>query len=999
MINKADLVKEVSSVKVATDKPPKLRLEVNYPLNSLSSDYFELLIYSLLENKEVKSLSNIYYDSCSMIVGAGDKGRDVILLNNSKNVGVVQCKRYKDPLTKPQVAREIIKFALHVIENPQLAPDKKNFVYAIAASSGFNIAASELIDNFKSNISKETDFNSWVASVVKDNELIKVDAVKGAKDILDFFNSWKVKKLLPVNVSAMLEDSPSVATTFFAMHQVIDKSAFEEIARNRNIDIKKFKEDYASAVLNNYSRINFFGLSLSKRPREIPLEELFVVPKLNVPSGIKDFKKRSEVKTMGGDSIFPLFNPETIYELLFERGILANRIVSKGLPEIELKQLLNSNKGIVILGKPGAGKTSIIKYSMLKLLRQERNVFENSKVYESFPIRVELHKYNTFKKKNTAGLIGYICQNLQEEFQISYVSPGALEKILEDFNVIIFFDGLDEIFDCQERIDVRNDIENLDKKYELTLSIITSRFESYKEVSLSVSRFNVCEVKDFEPEQIIDYVNKWYFAEEENTKVRDNEIAGCLAELAKVDDELKTNPLLLSLILILYRNELELPTSKLQIYEGCTNTLVEVRDSREKKLDFVVKIGNKISTFSALAFWIFNKQISQAETILSFDDIRRFIKNYLIEKRVFDEDSSADSAALEFLEFAKLRSIFVEANFTHKTFLEYFTAYYIYTNLYLKGKISEVEEIITKNIDDASWSVVIELLFCKIDQEQADYEIVDKLTKNILSSSKQAGLNLLLQVVKHLKNISNEMLKEIIAQTVAFCIKDTPADIISDNKVLNHHLMDLVRFERFQSIITCIIKERAAEFKGNDLIRLAQFHFENEMAVSNYKKLSISFPKIDDVDDPYLYILKFIPEVTSIDAYYKCFSEFIDKFGKKSVLKTYKTKFIGVIVDHESFNWCTMLLFSSKTNTEFIANLRHLKAFGIDLTDLNHIVKTQDVVVNLEEQFLVDMIRTTKNIALRNILEKIQYSKYGVDGSQLKIPYYKQFEKDKRKKW
>lgn len=999
MINKADLDKEISLVKHTKDKPPKLRLEVIYPLNSLSSENFELLIYSLYENNKNKSLSSINYESCSLIVGSGDKGRDVILLKNSKNVGVVQCKRYKEQLTKPQVAKEIIKFALHVIQNPQLAPDKNNFVYAIAASSGFNMAASELIDNFKTNIGKETDFNSWVTSVIADNVSIKIDPKQGAKDILTLFKVWKIAKIFPVNVSTMLELLPSIATIFFAMQQVVDKETFEEIARNRNININKFKEDYGSAVINNYSKINFFGLSLSKRPREIPLEELFVVPNIKVSSGLNEFIKKSEVTIIDGTIGFPFISQDIFNKLFSEGGLLYNRLLPERQTQIKLKQLLNSSKGIVILGKPGAGKTSIVKYTILKLLRQERAVYESSKAYDSFPIRVELYKYNTFKKKNTAGLIGYICQNLQEEFQISYISPGALEKILEDFNTIIFFDGLDEIFDGQERIGVRNDIENLDKKYELTLSIVTSRFESYKEVSLNTSRFNICEVKDFEPEQIVDYVNKWYIAEEENSTVREKEIAGCLADLATVDEELKTNPLLLSLILILYRNELELPTSKLEIYEGCTNTLIDIRDSKEKKLDFVVKIRNKAAIFSALAFWIFNKQISQAETILSFDDVRRFVKNYLIAKKEFDEDSLADSAALEFLEFAKLRSIFIEANFTHKTFLEYLTAYYIYTNYYHKGRIAEVEEIITNNINDASWSVVIELLFCKIDQEQPDYEIVDKLTNNILSLAKPAGLNILLQVVKHLKNISNTMLKEIIKQTVALCVKDIHADKLSDNKLLNHHLMDLVRFERFQSIITNVIKELAIEYKGNDIINLAQFHLENEISVPQYKKLSISFQNIDDIDDPYLYMLKFIPELTSIDAYYKCFSEFISKYGKKAVLKTYQSKYIGVIVNHESFNWSTMLLFSSKSNTDFIANLRQLKTFGIDLADINYIVKNQDIVVNLDEQLLVDMIHTTKNISLRKILQKVQYIKYGIDTSQQKVPYYKLFEKGKNKNW
>jgi len=301
---------------------------------------------------------------------------------------------------------------------------------------------------------------------------------------------------------------------------------------------------------------------------------------------------------------------------------------------------------------------------------------------------------------------------------------------------------------------------------------------------------------------------------------------------------------------------------------------------------------------------------------------------------------------------------------------------------------------------DASWSVVIELLLCKIDEEQPDYEIVDGLSKKILSSAKQAGLNLLLQVIKHLKNISPSMQKEVLSHAISFCLEDTSLDKTPEIKLVNQYLMDLVRFERFQVIFTRIIKDRIGTAKESDIIVLSQFHLENEMAVSQYNHLRISFPNIENIEDPYVYILRFLPEVTSIDAYYKCFCAFITKFGKNAVLKTYQTKYIGVIVDNEYFNWCTMLLFSSKTKEEFVNNLEHLKVYGIDLSDLNNIVKTQNIVINLEESLLVEIIRSTKNIAIRKILEKVKYIKYGADVTPPKTPYYKAFKKGKKNnKW
>src|SRR5690606_16217961 len=108
----------------------------------------------------------------------------------------------------------------------------------------------ELIDNFNKQIANEADFNSWVTSVISENESIKIDSATGTKEILTLFQSWKVTKLLPIKISSMLELSPNVVNIFFAIQQVIDKTIFEEILRNRNVDIKKFKVEYGSAVFN-----------------------------------------------------------------------------------------------------------------------------------------------------------------------------------------------------------------------------------------------------------------------------------------------------------------------------------------------------------------------------------------------------------------------------------------------------------------------------------------------------------------------------------------------------------------------------------------------------------------------------------------------------------------------------------------------------------------------------------------------------------------------------
>ncbi len=347
--------------------------------------------------------------------------------------------------------------------------------------------------------------------------------------------------------------------------------------------------------------------------------------------------------------------------------------------EKKFSELFSEAEHIVVIGKPGAGKSSFIKYSICKILENDLNVFRYKKIYNYLPIRIELHKYNTYKKKSQCGFLDYIPLLLKEEYQI-FLSQENTSSIIKNFNTLIFFDGLDEIFDIHERVSVRNDIEAFLGLYPKVRSIVTSRFESYEEVSMSKRLFVKHEILDFNENQVEEYVNKWYSVEESSTDIRDKEIKDCLIQLNLVDKELKNNPLLLSLILLLYRNDLGIPTSKLSIYEGCTNTIVETRDTKEKKLDIKLKVGNIISVFAALAYWQFDSE-KRGEAV-NFDGVKNFIKHYLIDKGEFSDDHIADLATSEFINFAKTRSIYYENKFTHKTFLEYFASYYIYSFYY-----------------------------------------------------------------------------------------------------------------------------------------------------------------------------------------------------------------------------------------------------------------------------------------------------------------------------
>ncbi|RFZ92869.1 hypothetical protein D0C36_15880 [Mucilaginibacter conchicola] len=684
-------------------------------------------------------------------------------------------------------------------------------------------------------------------------------------------------------------------------------------------DFAGFKASYTEKCLNNFSRLNFFGLSVNRsRPREVELYELFVPPhfrNIGVSGATKDwieleytfpkidFVGIEEFKTIDLNIFEKLaagdfaggFNTDTIHERIYRDGFM----------DYGLKDLFSKSQHTVLLGNPGAGKSSIIKYSICKILENDETVFSNEDIYRFIPFRIELHKYNQVKIAHGISFAEFLVKILASEFQTN-ISLDRVIKILTYFPCLVFFDGIDEIFDIQERIGVRNDIQNFATTYPDVKVVVTSRYESYEEVSFD--KFYRLEVKNFNQEQLVDYVRKWYNQEETDLNRREQEIAGCIAQLANVDKELKYNPLLLSLILILYRNELELPTNKLSIYEGCTNTIVEHRDEKEKKLKFNLAIHNKASVFSAIAFW----QFDSSNRSITNSAVQLHLKRYLIENGEIEDEHQADKAATEFLEFAKLRSIYFENKFTHKTFLEYFTAYYIFTKYYIGNSQERFTEILSKNLGLSSWAVVLELLVCKVDQNIGGPKLFRKIIDEQLAENKNDALLFFLQILKYLTNINEKTVVDLIILAIQNCFAEKfplKESKIVHKPVLFECLVTIYAVPRFKAFFFRVLEVLVGE---NTLSNSQLFSFIDEFsnAVNSDEPTVFLEGLINAEESPRRFFFKNLRHIQK--SYLSYLKEFVERFGVKQLKDVYQSSFdLPLFFGQHSFNWILSFVVSA----------------------------------------------------------------------------------------
>ena len=660
------------------------------------------------------------------------------------------------------------------------------------------------------------------------------------------------------------------------------KSLLEEKFKN-NFSLKDFLKEYRNCVINNYSKLNFIGLGLDlsiKRGKKKKLEELYVEPTFSLEE--KDFEKWNK-------SLPHLSTGQTI----------------------NLKDIFNVDDNLVILGNPGSGKSILTKFITLKILQKDHNIFSQNEILDNVVFRIELRKYHAFKKEEKEGIIKYLRNLIELEFGNINLSIDNLNHILNNCKSLIIFDGLDEIFDITEKHEITNDIENFIAVHNQVKVIVTSRFIGYDDAALKEESVTKLTINEFNDEQVVNYIRNWYTAEEENETDRNKEINDLISKKNLISQEIISNPLLLSLIVILYRNNLKVPESKLEIYQSCTKTLVDKWDhSKNLKISLPETIyKRKDAVFADLAYWQY-KELSTKEGKITYSRAKNTVAKSLTEKLKEVDEYTCDIYAEQFLEYAQNRSLYFDNNFTHKTFLEYFTAFWIFSNIEKKHKKKQRDELIEKYVTSSYWHIVLELLINLIDKDQADNEIIDDLIIYQLEKNIKSAI-FFLQVFKGIQNVSISIYDRIVDINIELLLENymslTNEDKISYRDrfsssffVLAEHYEDFRFKERIESIIKSKIIQSP---KDNNLLSLylelnkaTEFRKNREEIQKESDELLNKFDSTIIKKDPWNYIINTL-DYCSLDfkknptTYAK---EFLELFGVSDFKNELSAKFSNI---------------------------------------------------------------------------------------------------------
>jgi hypothetical protein len=420
----------------------------------------------------------------------------------------------------------------------------------------------------------------------------------------------------------------------------------------------------------------------------------------------------------------------------------ASKEKSNEAQSLTIDEVTSNIKRTVLLGTPGGGKSTFAQ--------KITHAFAGNSVTSSLtPILIVIRDYSATKKTHHYSLLQFIESNANSIYQITPPS-GAFEYLLRYGRAFVIFDGLDELLDTNHRQEIAKDIESFCNRFPEIRVLVTSRLVGYEQAPLDKQRFEAVSLEPFNDSQVKEYVTKWFSIDEYLSPEQTTSKANAFFKESRIVGDLCTNPLMLALMCNIYRGESYIPTNRPDIYEKCAIMLFE-RWDKGRGIRVSLPIDAHIRpAMMHLAYWIYSDETLQS----GVTEARLISKttDYLCPKRFEDRDE-AETVAKQFIEFCRGRAwVFTDTGttkegdrlyqFTHRTFLEYFSAAQLVRTNPTPDKLLP---IILPRIEKREWDVVAQLAFQIQNKniESAGDELLSELTSTAISLPVDSRWNLL----------------------------------------------------------------------------------------------------------------------------------------------------------------------------------------------------------------------------------------------------------------
>jgi len=460
---------------------------------------------------------------------------------------------------------------------------------------------------------------------------------------------------------------------------------------------------YKRAVFEEHQWVRLAVIAGAKHDSfaRIPLTEVFVpqmsktgLPNYDIPDEILAYKRNLFNLDRKLEPSEELISPEvdaeeiaeelTLAEIDTERTTEELGLLGGASPELVLDVLMRE-RAQVFLGGPGSGKSTLLHYALLSLCDPERSKEDLPPHWQSSPVPflIELRQYLL---KKTLDFVEYIVENTKERYGVLIDAEDLRSLFREEGQALVVFDGLDEVFDPNDRLRVLQSFRTFARQYQ-THIVVTSRIVGYEGSELGVAQFRHYTLLDFTLQQIRQFVTKWY--EYYTWKGDERNAQGLIQRITENPRlmELAGNPLLLTMMAIIYKHG-DLPERRWKLYERCTEVLLEDWEIKGKGIDYrttlrleiTIRAPQKAEILQRVSMYMLEHgQEGRELNAIAYQPLMTILATYLV-KKYNQSQGEAEAIAKDILQHLRERTyILAEVGegifgFVHRTFMEYFAA-------------------------------------------------------------------------------------------------------------------------------------------------------------------------------------------------------------------------------------------------------------------------------------------------------------------------------------
>lgn len=408
---------------------------------------------------------------------------------------------------------------------------------------------------------------------------------------------------------------------------------------------------------------------------------------------------------------------------------------------LEINAAFAQRTRLVIVGDPGTGKSTFLRFLTLTLARSHikadpKLALEQFSLDEPVPIPIYLSCWDLADFASQSDelrlptFLTFISERLRS-FDFA-IADDEVDRLLRAGNCCLLLDGLDEVSTEGARAAVSRLIEECVDRFGSNRFVVTSRVRAYTGNSILRGAFTRFDVLPLDSADRRLFLRNWFALLFRTTPERVTETGSdanreieSLSSAIERNERIRSlaiNPLLLTVIAIVHWNRKRLPEQRIDLYEECVDVLLGQRKEAER----IQRRRRVYSTddtsehhsheerararkrLAEIALYMTSQSSPNYEVTQA--DLVQLLAPRFTDPAAMDSERAAIRVGL-FLESQELRvGLLVSRRakhyrFVHLTFQEYLTAWYL-SNM----DLAEALKIVRPHLGESSWFETLQLL-------------------------------------------------------------------------------------------------------------------------------------------------------------------------------------------------------------------------------------------------------------------------------------------------